>query len=61
MNLDGVGRAVILDLSFDLRSTRLFLLTPRGVSKGVHFLEKKAQDNTWRHITAGSSEYGDCD
>ena len=59
MNLDGVGAVVILDLGFDWRSTRLFLLTPRSVSMGAHFLEEQAQDTTWRHIRAEQIDYSD--
>jgi citrate synthase len=57
MNLDGVGAAVILDLGFDWRTTRMFLLTPRSVSMGAHFLEEQAQDTTWRHIPASDISY----
>jgi citrate synthase len=57
MNLDGVSAVVILDLGFDWRSTRLFLLTPRSVSMGAHYLEELAQDSTWRHIPADQIEY----
>jgi len=57
MNLDGVGAAVALDLGFDWRTTRLFLLTARTVSAGAHFLEEQAQDTTWRHIRAEQIAY----
>ena len=57
MNLDGVSAAVALDLGFDWRATRMFLLTPRSVSMGAHYLEELAQDTTWRHIPAGQIEY----
>lgn len=57
MNLDGVGAAVILDLGFSWQSTRLFLLTPRSVSMGAHFLEEQGQDSTWRHIPADQIDY----
>lgn len=57
MNLDGVSAVVILDLGFDWRSTRLFLLTPRSVSMGAHYLEELEQDSTWRHIRADQIEY----
>lgn len=57
MNLDGVGAAIILDLGFDWRSTQMFLLTPRTVSFGAHYLEEKDQDSTWRHIPAEQIEY----
>ena len=57
MNLDGVGAAVILDLGFDWRSTRIFLVTPRSVSFGAHFLEEQEQNSTWRHIPADQIEY----
>ncbi len=57
MNLDGVSAVVILDLGFDWRSTRLFLLTARSVSMGAHYLEELDQDSTWRHIRADQIEY----
>jgi len=57
MNLDGVGAAIILDLGFAWQATRLFLLTPRSVSMGAHYLEEQAQDSTWRHIPADQIDY----
>lgn len=57
MNVDGVTAVVGLDLGFDWRATRLFLLTPRSVSMGAHFLEEQAQDSTWRHIPADRITY----
>jgi len=57
MNLDGVSAAVILDLGFPWGSTRMFLLTPRSVSMGAHFLEEQEQDSTWRHIPADQITY----
>ena len=57
LNLDGVGAAVVLDLGFDWRSTRLFLLTARSVSLGAHFLEESEQDTRWRHVTADRITY----
>jgi citrate synthase len=57
MNLDGVGALVILDLGFSWRSTRMFLLTPRSISMGTHFLEEQEQDTTWRHIPADQIDY----
>lgn len=57
MNLDGVSAAVALDLGFDWRATRLFLLTARSVSMGAHFLEEQAQDTTWRHVPAARITY----
>jgi citrate synthase len=59
MNLDGVGACVILDLGFSWETTRMFLLTPRSISMGAHYLEEKAQDSTWRHIPAEQIEYLD--
>jgi citrate synthase len=59
MNLDGVSATVALDLGFDWRSTRMFLITPRSVSMGAHFLEEQAQDTTWRHIRASQIDYQD--
>ena len=57
MNLDGVGACVILDLGFAWQSTRLFLLTPRSVSMGAHYLEEQAQDSIWRHLPASQISY----
>ena len=57
MNLDGVGAAIILDLGFSWQSTRMFLLTPRSVSMGAHYLEEQTQDTTWRHIPADEIDY----
>lgn len=57
MNLDGVSAAIALDLGFDWRATRLFLLTARSVSMGAHFLEEQAQDTTWRHLRADQIDY----
>lgn len=57
MNLDGVGAAVILDLGFDWRSTRMFLITPRTVSMGTHYLEELEQDSIWRHIPTDQITY----
>ncbi|MDP6706678.1 MAG: citrate/2-methylcitrate synthase [Alphaproteobacteria bacterium] len=59
MNLDGVGACVILDLGFAWQSTRLFLLTPRSVSMGAHYLEEQAQGTTWRHLPANRITYTD--
>lgn len=57
MNVDGVSAAVGLDLGFDWRATRMFLLTPRSVSMGAHYLEEQSQDTTWRHIPAEQIRY----
>ncbi len=57
MNLDGVSAVVALDLGFDWRATRLFLLTARSVSMGAHYLEEVEQDSVWRHIPAGQIRY----
>ena len=57
MNLDGVVAAIILDLGFNWRSTRMFLVTPRSVSFGAHFLDEQEQNSTWRHIPADRIEY----
>ena len=59
MNLDGVSAVVILDMGFSWRSTQMFLLTPRSVSMGAHFLEEQEQDSTWRHIPAKQIDYQD--
>jgi citrate synthase len=57
MNLDGVSAAIALDLGFDWRATRLFLLTSRSVSMGAHFLEEQSQDTTWRHLRSQQVTY----
>jgi citrate synthase len=57
MNLDGVSAVVALDLGFDWRATRLFLLTPRTVSFAAHYLEEQDQDTTWRHLPADQIRY----
>ena len=57
MNLDGVSGVVALDLGFDWRATRMFLITPRTVSFGAHFLEEQEQDSTWRHLPADQITY----
>ena len=57
MNLDGVGAAIILDLGFDWRTTRMFLITPRSVSLGAHYLEEQSQDSVWRHARAEQVTY----
>lgn len=57
MNLDGVGAVVILDLGLDWRTTRMFLLTPRSVSMGAHYIEETSQDTTWRHVPADWIQY----
>ena len=46
MNLDGVGAAIILDLGFAWQSAGLFLITPRTVSMGAHYLEEAEQNTT---------------
>jgi citrate synthase len=61
MNLDGVSAVVALDLGFDWRATRLFLLTPRTVSFAAHFLEEQDQDSTWRHLRASDITYIGCE
>jgi citrate synthase len=57
MNVDGVSAVVALDLGFDWRATRLFLLTPRTVSFAAHYLEEQDQDTTWRHLPAEQIQY----
>lgn len=59
MNLDGVGACVILDLGFEWRTARVFLLTARSVSMAAHYLEEQSQDTTWRHIPASQINYTD--
>ena len=54
---ESVCRKTALDLGFHWRATRMFLLTPRSVSMGTHYLEELDQGNTWRHIPAGQIEY----
>lgn len=57
MNVDGVSAVVALDLGFDWRLSRLFLLTPRTVSFAAHYLEEQDQDSTWRHLPAEQISY----
>ncbi len=57
MNLDGVGAALILDLGLPWRSARLFIITPRTVSMGAHYLEELSQDTRWRHIAQSQIDY----
>ncbi len=57
MNLDGVGGAIILDLGFSWQSARIFIITPRTVSMGAHYLEELGQETRWRHITQDQVEY----
>ena len=57
MNLDGVGAALILDLGFPWHSARLFIITPRTVSMGAHYLEELEQDTRWRHIAKDRITY----
>lgn len=57
MNIDGVSACIALDLGFDWRTTRVFLITPRTVSSAAHFLEECGQDTTWRHAAAETIAY----
>ncbi|MDX2156098.1 MAG: citrate/2-methylcitrate synthase [Hyphomicrobiaceae bacterium] len=57
MNVDGVSAVVALDLGFDWRATRVFLITPRTVSFAAHYLEEQDQDTTWRHLPADVITY----
>ena len=57
LNIDGVGAALILDLGFDWRLSRLFIITPRTVSMGAHYLEELEQDTQWRHIPVHQIHY----
>jgi citrate synthase len=57
MNVDGVSAVVALDLGFDWRATRVFLITPRTVSFAAHYLEEQDQDTTWRHLPAEQITY----
>lgn len=57
MNLDGVGGAIILDLGFSWESARMFIITPRTVSMGAHYLEELGQETRWRHIPQDQVEY----
>ena len=57
MNIDGVSACSALDLGFDWRTTRVFLITPRTVSCAAHFLEEQDQDTTWRHAAPSSVTY----
>lgn len=57
MNIDGVSACIALDLGFEWRTTRVFLITPRTVSSAAHFLEEQAQATTWRHARPGTVSY----
>ncbi len=57
MNVDGVSAVIALDLGFDWRASRLFLITPRTVSFAAHYLEEQSQDTTWRHLPADQITY----
>lgn len=57
MNVDGVSAVIALDLGFDWRLTRLFIITPRTVSSAAHFLEEQDQDTTWRHAPPDTITY----
>ncbi len=57
LNLDGAGAAIVLDLGFSWRATRIFLITPRTVSMAAHYLEEQDQDTAWRHIPADRITY----
>ncbi len=57
MNVDGFSAVVALDLGFDWRATRVFLITPRTVSFAAHYLEEQDQDTTWRHLPADQITY----
>jgi citrate synthase len=57
MNLDGVGGAIILDLGFPWQSARIFIITPRTVSMGAHYLEELGQNTRWRHLAQDQVEY----
>ena len=57
MNLDGVGAAIILDLGFTWESARIFIITPRTVSMGAHYLEELGQKTRWRHVAQDQVKY----
>lgn len=57
MNLDGVGACLTLDLGFPWQSARLFIITPRTVSMGAHYLEELDQNTLWRHIPKTQIDY----
>lgn len=57
INLDGMGAAIILDLGFPWQSARIFIITPRTLSMGAHYLEELGQNTRWRHITQDQVEY----
>ena len=57
MNIDGVSACIALDLGFDWRTTRVFLITPRTVSSAAHFLEEQDQNTTWRHAPSHTVTY----
>ena len=57
MNIDGVGGAILLDLGFSWQSARIFIITPRTVAMGVHYLEEMGQQTKWRHIRQDQVQY----
>ena len=57
MNIDGVGGAILLDLGFSWQTARIFIITPRTVAMGVHYLEELGQETKWRHIKQDQVEY----
>jgi len=57
LNIDGVGGAVLLDLGFSWQSARIFIITPRTVAMGAHYLEEFGQKTKWRHIKQDQVEY----
>ena len=57
LNIDGLGACITLDLGLPWQATQMTLLTPRSVSMGVHYLEEREQDSTWRHIPADTVEF----
>jgi citrate synthase len=60
MNLDGVGAPIVLDLGFPWQSTRMFLLTPRTVSIGAHYLEERRRLGDLRihdHVIMGNGTH----
>jgi citrate synthase len=57
MNIDGVGGAILLDLGFSWQSARIFIITPRTVAMGVHYLEEMGQQTKWRHLRQDQVQY----
>jgi citrate synthase len=50
LNVDGAMAAVLMDLGFDWRLTRLFVFVPRAAGISVHAVEEVERERGWRVI-----------